>query len=432
MTDTEALESELLAHRPQGGLEGQLDDAFVWPHYGGHSIAEVPSTVAVLLGADPVPGMHPLEAALWQPLADGVERVVLLLIDAVGWCRLGEAMNQDPELPLHRWRQRGLLAPLTSVFPSTTAVALTTFWTGVPPVRHGMVGSRVFLREFGALCHLLWFTPVVATKRWLLLDWGLEPETFVPVPGFAEHLATAGVPTYALIHAGLEKSALSQVHYRGVVELQGYLGLTDMLISLRELLESRTGERFYAAAYWGIADGLAHRYGPEDERMAGELRAILYGLERELLSRLSPRARRGTLFILTSDHGQHQVREETTIHLQHHPDLREALRMDPGGELRAPYLYAADREAVRGYVAEHLSAAFACLDAVEALEAGLFGPGRPMSEVERRLGDFILPARGDPLLYWPQQEPDVEILGRHGGLSAEEMLVPWLAMRLDR
>ena len=221
------------------------------------------------------------------------------------------------------------------------------------------------------------------------------------------------------------------MHYRGVAELRGYLGLTDMLISLRELLETRAGERFYAAAYWGIADGLAHRYGPGDDRMAGELRAILGGLERELLHRLSPQARRGTLLILASDHGQHRVRKETTVDLKDHPEFRDTLRMDPGGELRAAYLYTADREATLAYVETHLGEAFACLDAAEALEAGLFGPGQPMPEVERRLGDLILPARGDHILYWPQKEPDTEILGRHGGLSAEEMLVPWLAMRLD-
>lgn len=429
--DVRTLESKLLTHRPPHARDNLLDETFVWPHYGGHSIAEIPSTVAVLLGADPLPGMHPLEAPLWRPLADGVRRVVFILIDALGWRRLQTALDEDPELPLHRWREQGVLAPLTSVFPSTTAVALTTFWTGLPPVQHGMVGSRVFLREFGALCHLLWFTPVVATKRWLLLDWGLEPEKFVPVPGFAEHLAAAGVPTYALIHAGIDKSALSQVHYRGVAELRGYLGLTDMLISLRELLETRAGERFYAAAYWGIADGLAHRYGPGDERLAGELRAILHGLEREVLHRLSPQTRQGTLLILTSDHGQHRVRKETTVDLKDHPGLRDALRMDPGGELRAAYLYTADRAAAQAYVETHLAEAFACLDTAEALEAGLFGPGQPMPEVERRLGDLILPARGDHILYWPQKEPDTEILGRHGGLSAEEMLVPWLAMRLD-
>lgn len=428
--DLGALESKLLNYRPAGPLSQEFAEGFVWPHYGRYSITEVPSAVAVMLGADPVPGTVPLDASLWQPLADGVQRVVLVLIDAAGWRRLQDAMQHDPNLPLHRWRDAGILAPLTSTFPSTTAVALTTLWTGMPPAQHGMIGSRAFLREYGILSHLLWFTPAAANTRWLLLDWGLEPEDFLPVAGFAEHLERAGVPTYVFIHRGMEESALSRLHYRGVAEVEGFLGIADMFVSLRELLEERAGERFYAAAYWFVIDALSHHYGPHDDRWVGELRSIMYGLERELVSQLSAEARRGTLLILMADHGQRRVHKSTTVYLKHHPELRDLLRMDPGGELRAPYLYTLDREAVRSYMVQHLSEAFACLYGEEVIESGLLGSGEPMSEVPHRLGDLVSPARGDYQMHWMRKERPV--FGRHGGLSPEEMLVPWLAMRLDQ
>ena len=148
-----------------------------------------------------------------------------------------------------------------------------------------------------------------------------------------------------------------------------------------------------------------------------------------VLGQLSSQARRGTLLILMADHGQRRVHKETTVYLKDHPGLKKMLRMDPGGELRAPFLYALDSDAVHAYVSEHLSGSFACLDAEIVLKSGLLGPGEPMAEVPHRLGDFVLPARSDHLLYW--QKKVRHVIGRHGGLSPEEMLVPWLAMRLD-
>jgi hypothetical protein len=45
-----------------------------------------------------------------------------------------------------------------------------------------------------------------------------------------------------------------------------------------------------------------------------------------------------------------------------------------------------------------------------------------------RLGDVIALARGDSYLWWANK--DNPLIGRHGGLSPEEMLVPLLAVRL--
>jgi hypothetical protein len=105
--------------------------------------------------------------------------------------------------------------------------------------------------------------------------------------------------------------------------------------------------------------------------------------------------------------------------------------MKPVAEKRLCYLFARQGQvaALRSYVRERLGRAFVVLDSTQALQAGLFGPGQPAPETPARLGDLILVARQDYILYDGEDEPD--ILGRHGGLSAEEMLVPYLAVRLD-
>ena len=61
-----------------------LPESFLLPNYADGSIANVPATVAALLDA-PFTGLAPLRDALWQPLRGDAKRVVLLVIDSLGW-----------------------------------------------------------------------------------------------------------------------------------------------------------------------------------------------------------------------------------------------------------------------------------------------------------------------------------------------------------
>lgn len=63
------------------------------------------------------------------------------------------------------------------------------------------------------------------------------------------------------------------------------------------------------------------------------------------------------------------------------------------------------------------------------VRGGLFGIGSPAPESLARLGHFIVVPRG--LHYLDRQDRRLKLRGRHGGLSPDEMLVPWLAARLD-
>lgn len=149
------------------------------------------------------------------------------------------------------------------------------------------------------------------------------------------------------------------------------------------------------------------------------------------LSRLSRAARKDTLFLLTSDHGQVDSPIHRAVFMHAHPDLRARLLMDFAGDARAAYLYCRNGEvdAVRDYFAARLADRFFVLDARAALDAGLFGSGILALETEHRIGDLIVLPRDDSYLWDRRDEP--KMLGRHGGLAEDEMLVPLMAARLD-
>jgi hypothetical protein len=68
------------------------------------------------------------------------------------------------------------------------------------------------------------------------------------------------------------------------------------------------------------------------------------------------------------------------------------------------------------------------LDPAYSAELGLFGPGEMHPHLLDRLGDLLVAWRGNAYLWWANKHN--RLLGRHGGLHPEEMLVPLLAFRI--
>jgi hypothetical protein len=94
------------------------------------------------------------------------------------------------------------------------------------------------------------------------------------------------------------------------------------------------------------------------------------------------------------------------------------------------YLFIRPREVghVRDYIEQTWPGEFAFLDPQKAINRGLFGPGTPHPRLVDRLGDLIVVARKDAYLWWADKENP--LIGRHGGLSEQEMAVPLLSVML--
>jgi len=461
MSLADIIKSRILAEREARFGTLKLPPDFIAPNYGGRSIVNLPSSIVGILGGqigtaplDPeildglTGGTRPSPSADFAegiaasttvgraggPLPGGIRRIVLVILDALGYERTLEVLAESPDNGLHAMlKAGGRIAPLTSVFPSTTTAALTALWSGYTPAEHGFMGYQLFLREYGARAQMITFNPV-ATDRLgdeQLLAAGLDPDKFVAVPSLPQTLSAAGVPVYNFIEHAFVKSALSRVQIRGQHDSFGFITSSDMWVALRGKLERHVDERALFVAYWSKVDTLSHKYGPSSETVRAELDNFGYSFEREFLRRLSPAAREGTLFMLTADHGQVDIAAAKVVFMRDHPGLRDHLLMDSSGDPRAAYLYTRNGEtgAAREYIEDRLGEQFFVLDSQEALRAGLFGGGVPAPETRFRIGDLTLVARGSQIL-WDRREPP-HIRGMHGALLAREMLVPLLAARLD-
>lgn len=398
---------------------------FVSPDYGGGSLVNVPVTVGHLLGvrsgwaAPPLAAGHGLGGI-------HARRVLLLVIDGMGLTALERRSAFGTRLRALAEGAGGLSTSLTSVVPSTTSVATTALLgNGSTPAETGMLGFSQRLPRLGLVGNMLFWT--VPGEDDGLERRGLRPEAFLESPSLFQTLEAGGVPTAAFLPAGIARSPLSRLQFRGTAP-RGMPDLAAALAGAERFLRSTSSG--FAYVYTPDLDTVSHREGPETPGWERVLDAVLSVLE-DWCRGLRPYSGPPPWLLVTADHGLVATPPEDRRRVVDLPGVRALLAFRPGGEPRHLYLYARDgaKRDLLAAASEALAPDFLVVDGLEALAAGLYGdPTRAHAEAGSRVGDAVVLARGRASL-WPD-DVDTVLLGMHGSLEADEMRVPLLALPL--
>ena len=418
MITRETIEAKLLSNH----LHGLLPPGLIAPDYGSYSIDSIPSFIRGLFGERIERG-----SVLLPFLPPNLpQRVILLILDGMGYMHLTRLLSEFPDMFLNCLIGRGKMIPLTSVFPSTTATALASLSTGVTPQEHGMLGYRLYLKETSAITNMISLSLLGNDKSDNALEAGIDDKTFLNVTTLFEHLRRLGVDSHVLMTKHIAKSGLSRLLYDGAAKIHPVVNLSDMLVTTRETLNEAKGKTF-VSLYWAATDAIAHVHSPWTDVFTAELRSIDAALERELSGRVED-----TLLVITADHGFVPMDEADYIDITKYPDLYGNLALPPVGDTRAAYLFVRDgrKEEVSRIIAETFSGNVTCLDAEQALDAGLFGMGEVLRESRDRIGDLIIASTGRKTLYYPYKD-STKLRGMHAGLTPEEMLVPFVISNLQ-
>jgi len=424
------LSPEISQRIAQHHIEGlALDVDMRLPFYDGLSLVNIPGSIARLLGT-PDFGKPPLDEALLSQLNGQYQKIILLVVDAMGYTLFNRMLDPGRDLAWGRYSDHAVYAPLTSVCPSTTASALTTLWTGEGPGLHGIIGYEMWAKEFGMVINNIRHT--AASSRGDtggLARSGFDPYEFLDQPLLGQHLQSHGVRATGFIHSSIARSGLSTMQMVDV-NLQTYVDEADLCVSLADFVNSRQGIREYIYLYYSDVDTLMHRYNADDARIDYQFEAFSRIFEKAFLDKLSQTAAKDALLVMVADHGSKATPKYPAYDLANHPDFLDLLVMQPTCENRLAFFYIkpGKTRAVRDYFAAHWPDDFILFEPGTALRLGLFGSGPFHPRAEERLGDLIAVAKHDAYLWWaPKPNP---LAGRHGGLSDEEMLVPFYALPL--
>lgn len=383
------------------------------PCYSGTGLVNLMASLGEAFGRPlrHTPPLAQFEAS--RDLADKLRTartVVLWVVDGMG--------QADMANPAAEALHRDSIGVLESVFPATTATAITTFMTGMEPCEHAVTGWFVYLHELGAVTAWLPFGPRVGNGQWAkMLPESvelLERDSLLD----AMHAEAHVVQPQWLVNTPYSKATQGRRTRR-----HGIGPLTELVQRVSCIARARSRHRRFVYAYWPQLDALRHSYGVSSPEAVAELEQI-EATYRRLVAQLA-----GTdcLILVTADHGLVDTGSEYAVKLDEHPALAATLALPLCGEPRAAYAYLrpgaeADFDA---YVAERLGDVCAAPPSEELLDSGWFGLGPEHPQLRRRIGDrVVLPAPGwvikDQL---PCEEP-FEQLGVHGGGSPAERRVP--------
>jgi hypothetical protein len=347
----------------------------------------MPAALAALGGQRTALGFTPVDHAI-VVLVDGLGRAAL---DA----RRGYARTLASRLDVD--------APVSTVFPTTTAAALASLATGADPGEHGLVGYTAPGPDGRVRNHL---------NAW---DDGFLPTDWQRMPTVFERAAAADRRAVVIGPERYRTSGFSAAVLRGA-EYLGGASLADRMTRAREVL---AGPSALAYLYVPELDTAAHAQGWQSDAWAAALEELDTAL-RGLLPALGPRDG----LVVTADHGIVDVPHERQVIVppEHLIGVRAVageprclqLHLDDGVEPHAVADAWRDREGRRAWVATR----------AQAIEAGWFG--HVDDEVALRIGDVLVAARDRVAYYTDPDDRGRRMIGQHGSLSPDELTIPLL------
>ncbi|HZC93843.1 MAG TPA: nucleotide pyrophosphatase/phosphodiesterase family protein [Mycobacterium sp.] len=368
------------------------------------SICDVLPSAAALLSVDGA--TDGLGVSEW---VGDVRRVVVVLVDGMGWHLLPELAADAPLLASVLAGDAGRLDELACTYPSTTPTSLASLATGVAPGQHGILGFFVKLPDTDrVLNHIHWLGDP-------------SPSQWQPVPTWFERLRRAGVDARAVLPAAFLGTGLTEATYRGA-RLQPASNDDDYAALVVDQLLAAPGLVY---AYTAALDTAAHVFGvgsPEWHAAGAYVDVLLTRMVEALPS--------DAALLITADHGGLNVPANARIDLDADPRLSVGVRV-VAGDPRVRYLHTEPGAAsdVIAAWSELLAGRAEVRSRDDAVAAGLFGSVRP--EHLPRIGDVVVSCLGDTAVLASAHEPAevAQLVGFHGAATPAEMAIPLITFR---
>jgi hypothetical protein len=298
-----------------------------------------------------------------------------------------------------------------SVFPSTTAAALTSLLTGVSPGQHGIVGYKLRIPGTDRLPNQL--------KGWET-D-GLDPASWQRAIPLMERESSAGRPCFVVSRPEYAGTGFTAATLRGA-EFVSADDIAERAALAADLAARHPGALVYL--YAPDLDTVGHRLGWESDAWSATLETV-DAAARLLGGALAP----GTGAVVTADHGMVDVPRHRQLLLTEGSALVDGVAAI-GGEPRMLHLYTEpgrEDDVLESWRDSEVSRAWV-MTREDAIAAGLFGA--VADEVRPRIGDVLVAARS-AVAYYDDRVADKgaqKMVGQHGSLTPEERIVPLLRL----
>ena len=377
--------------------KNNLDEPIVLPDYN-HSILNL---ITSILKYYKVETEYKTLINVDNILKEKYKNVVLIILDGMGEHILKKAS------PNGYFEKRNIDC-ITSVYPSTTTAALTTYYSGKPPYETGWIAWSQYFKEYGR--------PIDMLKRRQSLNGNEIKNARKDV--FKEKLnyqtvfdrieeASPQIKAYEIMPTYADKKSKRSLRADTVDEITTNI----------EMLCQNPEEKFILA-YSDNPDGILHKYGTESK----EAKDFIIETESKI-QKMCEKLSKDTLVIISADHGHKNI--EKSYSMLDYPEIQECLIMPESLESRVITFW------VKEEMKEEFEQEFWLMTKQEFLEKHFLGFGKKHPKIDDFIGNYIALSTSSSIIkletFLEEAKPVKK--STHCGLSKEEMEVPLIVIR---
>ncbi|MBC8384195.1 MAG: alkaline phosphatase family protein [Candidatus Cloacimonetes bacterium] len=345
------------------------------------------------------------------------QNIILMIFDGFGYNLLTKYKNTScPFLAEH------CIDKITSVFPSTTTSAMTSFYTGKSPIEHGSLGWSLYFKDYFKLIDFLPNRDSISGDS--LNKEQFHTHDFLNIPNIFHKIKEVSPQTkvFYLKPKYLGKSLYSKFMITDAEQLS-YKKTKQLFSTIKKTIKKK-GKKFLFS-YSTLPDSLEHANGIDAKVVEDHIREIDQRIKK-LSSELTD-----TTILVTADHGLIDVQKY--YYVNEDKDLNDCLILPAFPEPRFLSFFVKEHKinkfekCIKKY--EH---DFLFLKREELFASNLLGFGKQHPKIDDFVGNYVaIGISGSAMrpIFLQNGKSDHELLAHHCGLTAAEMLVPLI--RID-
>lgn len=300
---------------------------------------------------------------------------------------------------------------LTSVYPSATTAALTTYYSGKPPYETGWIAWSQYFKEYGRAIDML--SHKESYKGESLKEAKIDVfEDVVKYKTIFNQIeeASPNIKAYEITPTYSDKRAKRSIRADSI----------DEIIENIKMLCENPEEKFIFA-YCDKPDGLLHKYGTT----SNEVKEYILETENKIKA-MCECLSKDTLVIISADHGHKDI--EKVYNILDYQELQECLILPISLESRVVAFWV--KENMKAKFEERFNRIFGdefwLITKDEFLNRNFLGLGKKHAKIEDFLGNYIAMSTGSSIIKIETYLADGKAVKKstHCGLTKEEMEVP--------
>jgi len=339
------------------------------------------------------------------------KKTVFILIDGMGKLVLNNLLPDS-------FLNKSVNEVATTIFPSTTAVVLTTLATGEYPTTHAVNGWFNYIEETDESIISLPFINRFDSNEKVkikLTDLFYLDTRMQKIPGRVSMITPSNI-------VNSEYSMWSRGNTKGY----GYRTLKGAFQTLSKLI-CKDNEKEYIYLYIDDFDTICHKFGPDSNEARELLKTIDLHIER-----YTKRYKDKVDTVITADHGQVRIQNENFFTINSKDEIMNLLKAPPSGDSRCACFHVKEgkKEEFEKLFNDRYGK-YAKLYFQEELDnLHILGPESMCERAKCRFGDYLAIFDKEHAFLFVKDDFDRRKLkkGCHSGDSDEEMKIPLIVI----